>query len=162
MRWNALSSEDRDWLLAEHVLHLHEDHHPRSHATVLLSALQKLAHDKFLLSWKVLSIWQAETPPVQATALDFTFALGLCMAVFAAQPDAGAALMLCLFGLLRISESLQLTWSRVFFAQRGDTAVLVFPKTKRGKFEKVVLHSSAMVRLLRQMQRVASDEKSST
>ena len=99
--WSDLSNEERDWLVAEFILQMHEDEQPRGQAATLLSAFQKISHDKYLVSWKVLSVWQGESPPVQAAAIDFRMAVGLCMAVAVWRADSGSALLLCLFGIHR-------------------------------------------------------------
>ena len=98
---------------------------------------KNISHDKLQVSWKVLSVWQAETPPVQAAALDFDMAVGLCVAVATWRMESGIALLLCLMGIPRISESLTRVWDHVFFVDGPrPSVVLTFRRTKRGVFEK--------------------------
>ena len=51
--WSDLSSEQRDWLMAKVVVQLHEDEEPHGNVATLLAALQKISHEKLLVSWQV-------------------------------------------------------------------------------------------------------------
>ena len=102
-----------------------------SRMRTLLAALQKIGLVKFRMPWRVFEGWTTPIPPTQAAAaLPEVVLRALCSILVASHEHVVATvLVLCYFGVLRVSEALRLTPSDVYFVE--EAVVLYFARTKR-------------------------------
>ena len=140
--FEALSPEDQDWTLADHILDLFEISRTSEGlagaATLLAACCKANPHRQFRAAWKTLDAWRSQCPPKQAPALPAQFAFALVSWLLVGERDHIAlAILLCFCGLLRASEALNLRYQHV--VRSGSTYVLILGETKRGQEQKVVL-----------------------
>ena len=144
-RWRRWDFEKRDEWLALYVLEEVEETSSPGPLRTLGAALQKVCACKLRTTWKVLDAWAVLHPSVQASAMPrsvvhaYSFAL-----VMLGEPQIATVLMLCFYGVLRISEALKLLWSDVFWQQGAIT--LYLGVTKRGVDETVVIENRTFAR----------------
>ena len=143
-----MALEDRDLWLADFVLEQLEEGSAPSKTRTLLAALQKIGVEKFRMPWRVLEGWCSFLPPPQAPALPEAVLRAYAGALVAMKEYAVATtLVLCYFGVLRISEALRLSPADVYIMDGGITLYLA--RTKRGFEETVVIEDTFVHRWLR-------------
>ena len=146
--WRARTSEEKDLWLCDFVLEQLEENVPPSRMRTLLAALQKIGLGKFRMPWRVLEGWTTLLPPTQAAALPEAVLRAFCSILVASHEHVVATvLVLCYFGVLRVSEALRLSPADVYFV---DGAVLLYlARTKRGMEETVFIQDVFVDRWLR-------------
>ena len=146
--WRARTSEEKDLWLCDFVLEQLEENVPPSRLRTLLAALQKIGLGKFRMPWRVLEGWTTLLPPTQAAALPEAVLRAFCSILVASHEHVVATvLVLCYFGVLRVSEALRLSPADVYFV---DGAVLLYlARTKRGMEETVFVQDVFVARWLR-------------
>lgn len=148
--FESLSEEDQDWLAAEFVLDVFEEHAVRQRFLDLISALSKEnPRARFKVAWRVLDVWGKEVPPSQAPAMPEKVAWALFTYFYCVMrsPPAAMTVLLCYRGLLRIGEAFGLKGRDVLVSSVGDPPLVIIclGRTKRGLEQRVCLRHPLVV-----------------
>lgn len=145
LRWYDMDEAEQDLFLSEWLVEGYEEGLSRSDFGALLSALGRLnPRVRYKTAWKVYDTWGVLQPPQQAPAAPPELITAMMVASFAiGRAELAMVICLCYSALLRVGESLQLTFKDVFFS--GGSLVLCLARTKRGMEQKVVLTNTIVV-----------------
>ena len=159
MRWHEMNEEEQDLFLSEWLVEGYEEGLGRSDFGSLLSALGRLnPRARYKIAWKVYDTWGVLQPPQQAPAAPPELITAMMVAAFAiGRAELGMIVCLCYSALLRVGESLQLTFRDVFFT--GGVLVLCLAHTKRGMEQKVVLTNSLVIAWMSRYLAMVMDDK---
>ena len=146
--WRERTPEKRDLWLSDYVLEKLEESVPPSRLRTLLAALQKIGVGKFRMPWRVLDGWASLSPPTQASAIPESVLRAFCsVCLLCREPVVATILVLCYYGVLRVSEALHLAPADVFFGPQQ--VVLYLARTKRGMEEVVVIEEAFVTRWMK-------------
>ena len=137
--WGKASTEERDAFLADWIVGLEEGGWSRQVGVTLVAALHKVCpREHFRAAKAVLNVWAQLATPRQAPACPEEAARALAvLALAAGRPDVSAVIVLCFYGVMRVSEPLRLGVNDVM--RLPGALGLVLGKTKRGLEQKVVI-----------------------
>ena len=100
------------------------------------------------MPWRVIEGWCASRPPSQAPALPEAVVKAYAAVLVALdEPVVATTLVLCFYGVLRVSEALRLSPADVYVADSVITLYLA--QTKRGMEETVILEDASVLRGMR-------------
>ena len=150
IQFQQLGPEEQDWILAEHILALHDrDPNLRTKAVYLVAAITKINPTRrFKTAQRVLLRWGTEMPKREAPPMpkDLLLAIVVWLHVHE-RPVVSTVILICFSGLLRVSEVLDLVRRNIVMCETA--AILILDRTKRGQNEKVVLTNTSVIKWLR-------------
>jgi len=149
--WLEQTEEFQDYLLADYVMDLRDDHGPSAlqSARECVAALQKVfPRRRYTTASAVIAGWSATQPPQQAPPMPQHLCYASVVVLFhLEQAGVGLCMLLCFVGLLRVGEALSLRTEDVTLG--SSEAILHLHRTKRGQSERVCLTNPGVVNLIR-------------
>ena len=153
--WRDLQPSEVDVLASRFVLQVKEDRDvdlSRQGCLDLMASVQTRLGCSLRLTQRVLRAWQKEQPPKQAEAMPsvVAFALATVMIQVLGEPEAALHAVLAFCGLLRIGESLSLSYGDVMLPRDESprAVVLILRATKRSFDQRVVLANADVVAMV--------------